>query len=181
MKNLVYALYIIIAGILQLGLPGYLRVFGVQPDLLLALVVMVSLRSPAGWAVGLSLFAGILKDIFSVSGFGINTLLFPLWSIAILNLNRKINVEHDYLRLALGYIIAFLQNMFCGFALSYSGRFVPLGVFTRILLLSSLYTTVTLFLFFRIDDARESGQFSRYFIPVRGWAKKIRSRLTSHK
>ncbi|MDP2905455.1 MAG: rod shape-determining protein MreD [Candidatus Omnitrophota bacterium] len=175
MKNLAYALYIVISGILQLTLLNYFSVFGVKPDLLLALVILVSLRSPAGWAVGLSLFAGILKDIFSASGFGINTLLFPLWSIAILNLNRKINVEHDYLRLALGFIIAFLQNMFCGLALSYSGRFVPLGVFTRILLLSSLYTTVTLFLFFRIDDARKSGQFSRYFISIRGWAKKKRS------
>ena len=181
MKNLVYAFYIIIAGQLQLTLLDHLRIFGVKPDLLLALVIMVSLRSSAGWAVGLSLFAGIFIDIFSASSFGINTLLFPLWSMAILNLNRKINVEHDYLLLALGFIIAFLQNMFCGLALSYSGKFVPLGVFTRILLLSSLYTTVTLFLFFKIDDARKNGQFNRYFVSVREWAKKIRSRLISHK
>ena len=173
MKNLVYALYIIIAGILQLTLLNYFSVFGVKPDLLLALVVLVSLRTPAGWAVGLSLAAGISIDIFSVSSFGINTLLFPLWSIAILNLNRKINVEHVYLRLVLGFIVAFLQNIFCGLALSYSGRFVPFGIFTRILLLSSLYTTLTLFLFFRIDDARNSGRFSRYQVLARAAINRL--------
>lgn len=180
MKNARYILFIIVCGILQLSLLNYLKFFGVKPDLLLACVVLVSLSCPLRWALGLSLFAGVFKDIFSAGNFGINTLLFPLWSLFIIILNKKIRIEGNYLRMAVAFMVVFFQGLLSGLTPAYTDKPIMAAVLARIVLLTSLYTAATLPLLFRIDDLCHSGLLLRCRAFTLALAGEIKLRLKAH-
>jgi rod shape-determining protein MreD len=137
-------LVMISCGALQVTLLDSFKVLGVKPDLLLACVVIASLTFDLKWALIFSVSAGFFKDIFAAQMFGINTLLFPLWSILIIRINREISFDNDYLRLALVFVVTLAQNVVTGFTLLYLGNFVPLGIFIRIVIIEALYTTACL-------------------------------------
>lgn len=180
MKNASYVFFILISGILQLSLLDHLRFFGVKPDLLLACVIVVSLSCPARWAVGLSLFAGIFKDIFSAGNFGINTLLFPFWSVVIINLNRKIRIENNYLRMGIVFIVVFFHGLLSGLTPAYTDKPIAAAQLARIISFTSLYTALTLPLLFKIDEFRQGGFFCRCRVFVLAFAGDLGTKLRLH-
>jgi len=144
MKNWIFFLIIIVLGMLQVTILNYFKIFGVGPDLLLISVVIASLFFEFKWAFVLSVFAGLFKDIFGANIFGINTLLFPLWSFLIVRLNKEITIDYNFIRIALVFIVSLLHNTITGLILIYSGNLIPLGLFLRIVSLQSIYTALVL-------------------------------------
>ncbi|MFH0762419.1 MAG: rod shape-determining protein MreD [Candidatus Omnitrophota bacterium] len=142
MRNWLFFSLILILGALELTFLGYFRIFNIKPDLFLLCAVLASLMLEASPAVVLSLFAGLLKDSCSSNPFGINTVLFFLWSLIIIKLNRKISLDNNFLRMGLVFIVALLNNSFSGITLLYLGRGIPLGIFLRTVLIGSLYTAL---------------------------------------
>jgi len=141
-KKLIFISVIIIFVLLEATVLNCVNVFNVKPDLLLACVIIASLFLEPAWAIFLSIFAGILKDIFSVNAFGMNTILFFLWSLLIVRLSRKITFESNYIRLALVFIIAVLNNIVIRLVFLFLGNFISWGIFLRITFIESLYTAL---------------------------------------
>ncbi len=152
MRYWIFFLAVIVLGILQMTILDYFKVFGVKPDLLLISVVIAALVFEFKRAFILSVFAGILKDAFGANAFGINTLLFPLWSFLIIRLNKEITIDYNFIRIALVFIISLLHNTITGLILIYSGNLIPLGLFLRIVSLQSIYTALVLPLMFKIGE-----------------------------
>ncbi len=151
-KKILYLFIIFVIGIFQVTLLDFFKIFNVKPDLLLISAVIASLVFKFKWALFFSIFAGIFKDVFVVSTFGINTLLFCLWSFLILKLTKEIPIDNNFIRLILIFIIAFLHNIISGLFLFYSGKPIPLGIFLRTVSIGSIYTALVLLLVFKINS-----------------------------
>jgi len=139
-KKLIFIAAIIISGLLQATILNYVNIFNIKPDLLLISVIISGLFFEPAWAISLGVFAGILKDIFSVNSFGVHTVLFFLWSFLIIKLSRKISFDSNYTRLALIFIIAIFNNITIRLILLFSGSFISWGIFLRITFIEPLYT-----------------------------------------
>ena len=144
MKNFIFIAAIIISALLQTTILNCVNIFNVKPDLLLISVIIASLSFKPQWAISLSTFAGILKDIFSVNVFGLNTILFFLWSFLIIKLSRKILFDSNYVRFVLIFIIAILNNIIIRLIFLFLDNFISLGLFLRITFIESLYTALIL-------------------------------------
>lgn len=144
MKKFLFFLAIVVSGLLQVTILNYFKIFNIKPDLLLICVVIASLTFELKWALIFSLSAGLLKDVFAMYSFGINSALFLLWSFCIARLNREISLESNVFRMCLVFIITFLHTVISGIIYTYSGRFVPLGIILRIIILQSVYTALVL-------------------------------------
>lgn len=134
---------------LQLTLLDYIKIFNVKPDLFLVCAVIASLIFKPRLALFFSLFAGMLKDAFSVNAFAIHTLLYPFWSFLIIRLSRKITIETNIIRMVLIFIISFLHSVATGLIFIYLNTFIPAGIFLRIVIIESFYTTAVFPLVFR--------------------------------
>jgi len=144
-----FLLIALISGIFQVTILHYLRIFSVKPDLLLICVVLAGLFFEFKWAVFFSIFAGLFKDIFVVSTFGINTLFFPLWSFLIIRVSKKISLDSDYIRALLIFLIVIINDIVTRLLLLYFGNFISFGVFLRITFLEGLYTAAVSLLIFK--------------------------------
>ena len=142
MKNLIFISVIIIFALLQVTILNYVNIFNIKPDLLLISVVIASLFFQPVWAISLSIFAGIVKDIFSVNVFGMNTILFFLYSLLIIKLSKRFSFDSNYVRLVLLFIIAVLNNIIIRLIFLFLGNFISWGIFLRITFIESLYTAL---------------------------------------
>lgn len=149
MRKWLFLPILIICGIFQATILDHLRIFDVKPDLILVAVVAASLSSDLKWALFLSIAAGILKDSLSANTFGINTLLFALWSFLIIKLSRKISLDNNFLRAALVFVIIVTNGIIIRLIYFFWGRFIPPGIFLRTLFLEALYTAAVLPLVFK--------------------------------
>ena len=140
MKIFIFIVAIIIFALLQTTILNYVNIFNVKPDLLLISAIIASLFFQPLWAISLSIFSGILKDIFSVNAFGMNTILFFLWSFLIIKLSRKISLDSNYVCLVLVFIIAIVNNIITRLIFLFLGNSISLGLFLRITFIGSLYT-----------------------------------------
>jgi len=141
-KNLIFISVIIIFALLQVTILNYVNIFNIKPDLLLISVVIASLFFQPVWAISLSIFAGIVKDIFSVNVFGMNTILFFLYSLLIIKLSKRFSFDSNYVRLVLLFIIAVLNNIIIRLIFLFLGNFISWGIFLRITFIESLYTAL---------------------------------------
>jgi len=138
MRTLRLLILIIILGIFQVTILDYFRFFGVKPDLLLVAVFISGLFLAFKSALGVSLFAGIFKDAFSLNIIGLNTVFFPIWVILIMRVTRKVSIEDNFSRSLFLFVIALSNNLLSGLTLVYFKGFVPLGIFLRITLQASI-------------------------------------------
>ncbi len=141
-------------GIFQLTLLDYFRVFGARPDLFLVCVVIASLFLSPRQAILFSIALGVFKDSFSPQAFGLDILLFSLWSYLIINVTRSVSLEDNLSQALLAFVAALLQNIVSGAILAYSGSFIPFGIFTRIVFIGSIYTALVFLLILKLVRAR---------------------------
>lgn len=141
-KKPIYFLIILILSVVELSLLDYFKFFHAKPNLLLIAVIVYSLlfAFELKWALGLALFAGFLKDTFSLGSFGINTFLFPLWSFLVIRVSKKIPLDKGIIRVLLVFIVVLLNNIASRLVFSYLGNLIGVGMFLRKGLLESLYT-----------------------------------------
>lgn len=143
MKQWILAFIIVISALLQATVLNCVNIFNVKPDLLLICMVISSISFAPRSAISLSIFSGLLKDIFSASTFGMYTFLFLLWSFLIIKLSRKITFDSHYIQLAIIFIIAVFNNIIIRLIFLFLGNFISWGIFLRITLIESLYTLLT--------------------------------------
>lgn len=155
MRKLLFLFIIIACALLETTVLNSFRVFNTKPELLLTLVVIVSLGFELRWAIFFSVFAGLLKDGFSINHFGINTILFGLWSFMLVRLARKISVDNDLIRVIVLSLVLVLNSIVLKIIFFYSGKFIPIGIFMRTVFFSSAYTILVsplLFKYIRPQD-----------------------------
>lgn len=151
MRKWNFFIFVLIAGLLEATFLNYFKIFNVKPNLILSLIVIASLYLDRGESLALACFSGILKDIFSIQVFGINTLLFTLWSFTIIKLSRQIPLDSNYIRLGLIFIIVIIHDIAATLILlSLNKAVVPWGIYLRITFLESLYTLAVFPLLFRV-------------------------------
>jgi rod shape-determining protein MreD len=144
-------LAIIILGIIQVTLLDYFKIFGVKPDLLIIAVVLISQSSlKPRYIQFFSIFCGILKDILGLNSFGINTVLFTLWSLLIIRLSKKISIDNNFTRAMLVYIICVFNSIIMRLIFLTLGKFISWGIFFRLTFLESLYSALIAPLLFKI-------------------------------
>lgn len=149
MRKGIFFIIVFILAIFEVTLLDSFKVFGVKPNLLLISIVIASLTFDFKQALGISVFAGILKDIFALNSFGINILLFPLSSFVVMKLSQKISLDNNYIRSVLIFIIVILNDIITRLIFISLGRFIPLGIFLGITFLEAFYTALILPLVFR--------------------------------
>jgi rod shape-determining protein MreD len=142
MRNWIFLVAIVILGLIQVTILNYVRIFNIKPDLLLISLLLSSLFFEMKWAFILGVFAGILKDIFSIDAFGTNTLLFALWTYLIVKLSKKISIDNNYIRLPLMFIITLFTSIITRLIVLTQGNAIPLGITLRIMFLEPLYTAL---------------------------------------
>ncbi|MDD5565704.1 MAG: rod shape-determining protein MreD [Candidatus Omnitrophica bacterium] len=140
MKTTAYALLVCAFCLLQATWLNALKVFSVKPDLLLITMIIATLNFKPGKAMALSVYTGVLKDIFSPFPVGLHTLLFPLWSLFIIALSKKIVIDGTLLYSVLAALVVILQSIGARIVLVFLGETMPPGVFLRIMILGALYT-----------------------------------------
>ncbi len=144
-----YFLFVIIGlALIHVTILNGFRLFLIKPDLLLVSVVIASLSFNLPWAIGCSIFAGMLKDIIDINIF--NTLFFAIWSFLIIKLSKRIELENKYLQAALVFIIVIVNNTVKRIINFSLGNSIPFGIFFKILILESIYTVIIWLLIIRI-------------------------------
>lgn len=140
----------IISILFQVTLVDYLKFFSAKPDLLLIAAFIGGLFLQLRWALAAGFILGAIKDSFLLNTLGLNAALFPLWIIFSVKLSRRVSVDDNLSRSVLVGVIALLNNIISGFFLTFSGSTVPLGIFLRIVLFSSLYTVLVCYISLRL-------------------------------
>lgn len=142
MKKITIILILLLLALVQATILNLFSFLYARPDLLLISVIILSLSVDFKSLLVFALLGGVMKDIFSSGPIGFNTLLFPIWCIAVFLLSKKINFENMFSKVLLVYTVAFL-NIITQIA-SYS--FLSLIDFSmpylRIVILAPLYTAV---------------------------------------
>lgn len=139
-RYLYFFLAILASGFVQVSLLDYFRVFGIKPDLCLIMAVVAALSFRPKWAFAFGIFAGFLKDIFALGGFGINAIAFSLWVFLIIELNRRLPLDYELIQLGVISIVSLLNNVLSAIFAIYSGKVIPPGIYFGIVLLASAYT-----------------------------------------
>jgi len=142
MRNWIFLIAIVILGLIQVTILNYVKIFNIKPDLLLISLLLSSLFFEMKWAFILGVFAGILKDIFTIDAFGTNTLLFALWAYLIVKLSKKISIDNNYIRVPLMFIITLFTSIITRLILLTQGNAIPFGITLRIMFLEPLYTAL---------------------------------------
>ena len=78
-----------------------IRIFACTPDILLAVVIVLSVSSDLKWAAVLGGLAGLLKDVMYAEVFGINTLVYMYLGILV---SLAVDKKSDNSPLIMGWI-----------------------------------------------------------------------------
>lgn len=152
MKNWLFLFILLALGVLQVTVMGYFQIFGTMPDLLLVGVVIASLIFDLRLALLCGLLAGVFKDSLGLNTFGINALIFVSWSFLIAEVSRRLSINTNSRRMVLIFIVALMHNLLNGLALAFLGKSIPLGIFLRVIFISSIYTALALPAVFGITE-----------------------------
>lgn len=147
MQNLLFLPALLVIVLIQTTILNHLKVFGVQPDLLIGLVVVVSVCRDWKWALPIAIIAGLFKDLFGTPGIGINIFMLPLWSYLLSKLSRKISIDDSIGLSAATFLTVILNDISSRLLYLYLGKYVSFGIFLRITIIESLYTTLAVFIF----------------------------------
>ncbi len=139
MKKWLFFLLTFFLGIIQVSPLGFLTPFNIKPDLLLISALTAVFLFEFRFALILSVFCGLFKDVFLVYPFTLNTFSFALWSCLVYRAAKEISTENMLVKAGIVFLVALLQNIITGVAGSYSG-ITPIGIYLRVVLFSSIYT-----------------------------------------
>jgi rod shape-determining protein MreD len=104
---------VIVTALFQTTFLGDVRVWGVRPDVLLALVIALAIKTQwetacmAGWMVGLTV------DVFSGMPFGTYALLYFLVGLGCSYVAERAFIEHPITQAVLAFFAASLANSVC--------------------------------------------------------------------
>ncbi|MFA6384516.1 MAG: rod shape-determining protein MreD [Candidatus Omnitrophota bacterium] len=142
MKKIIFAFFLLAAALVQSTLIHSISIFGVKPDLYWVMVMCAALYFEAGSAVIFSLVCGVLKDCLGTSSFGVYIVIFPLWSVCVSNLLKRISFEHPAVSgSALAIMIAVNAVILRLMPFIPDGP-LPFTAFLRVSVIESVYTAL---------------------------------------
>jgi rod shape-determining protein MreD len=142
MKHVWYILLLALCFLLQVTVLNYFRSSYVVPDLLFMFVFLASISFPFRPALFLSVACGFLADMAGTGSFGIHLVLFPLWSVLVVRLSKRIVLDNLlFSSLAVG-VLAFLNAVCIWAFLRVQGSAIPWSAFLRTTVIESFYAAV---------------------------------------
>jgi rod shape-determining protein MreD len=148
-QRIIASLLILIAVFAQVNFLSHFTIFGIKPNLLLALIVFVSLFLNKSFSLLAALLCGFAMDVFSYGLFGLNLASFVFINL-FLQYNKKIVNTQDirivFLITAASFIAVYcLQYFLLGFNLELPGFFMTLK---NVIIPSSIYTLIIFYLIY---------------------------------
>lgn len=136
---------LIFALLLHLSLLNYIKILGAVPDLLLTSVIFFGLFS--GWRTGLEsgLIAGLLKDIFTLDVFWINTIIFGVAGFSVGALNTKFFKESKMTQVLLVLVFTVFSMVIHFLSVSFLTKSIRMGLFEYLftsVVPTSIYTAL---------------------------------------
>ena len=95
---------------LELALFGYLRIFGSRPELLLIATVFFGFNFGISRGAEVGFVSGVLKDLFSVTDFGVNTFSFLLVGILAGAIKNKVVKENFVTQAILSALFVYVTS-----------------------------------------------------------------------
>lgn len=142
MKAVFWGIIVIVALTIQATVMPLLAFQGVQPDLLLIVVVSSSLLLGKDQGVSIGFFSGLLQDLVGGNIFGLNTLSKLITGYLFGMAERKVFKEHIFLP-----VLAMVVATICNSAISFILLFL-LGY--KIELMSAIINTVLPLLMYNV-------------------------------
>lgn len=138
------------AGLAQVAVFDWIRIFGAAPDLFLASAVIaaVSFSPPLAFCAGL--FAGVFKDLFDVAPVAVNSILYPFAALLICRLNRTLSLESRLSCSLIAALAVTVCNILAWIILAYSQGAVPRGIFVRVIMLDAFLTALAVSVLFPV-------------------------------
>jgi rod shape-determining protein MreD len=148
-QRIIASLLILIAVFAQVNLLNYFTVFGIKPNLLLALVVFFSLFLDTPFSLIAAFFCGIAVDIFSYGPFGLNLISFVFIHL-FLKYNKRIIDTQDkkivFLIAISSFIVVYcLQYFLLQFSLELPSFFMTLK---NLIIPSGIYTLIIFYMLY---------------------------------
>lgn len=140
--------------VFQVTILDYIKIFGVKPDIILMYICFISLVIELKWALPLSIFAGFLKDIFLVTPYGLNTVLFAFLSFSIRQFMHRFSLKRNSMHIAFLFIVfmvTFIHHTLSSLILVYSGKKIALGIILLIITVQSIYNFLFCLLILRVS------------------------------
>ncbi|MDD4899866.1 MAG: rod shape-determining protein MreD [Candidatus Omnitrophica bacterium] len=150
MKKRTLYLVIVLLALFQATLLNYFRIFNVKPDLLLICAVFVGLVFELKHALLFSLVLGFLKDAFTAQVFAAHIFYFPFLAAVTFFLAKKIPIETTLVRTVLIFLAVILIDLLKKFFQFSAGNYFTLGVYSKVIILESLYTALVSPLIFKV-------------------------------
>lgn len=151
MNKTIFFVAVVLLSLLQVSLLEYAKVLGAKPDTLFAAAIIAGLSLEPGWALAAAIFCGLLKDAFGTGPAFLNTAVFTLWALAVIQLIRKITVENRLIASAFVLIAATANCLFVRFlSYAFSGIVLSMGTLVRTAFLESLYTAAATLLLLKL-------------------------------
>ena len=128
------------------------QMFWVKPDLIILSVVIASIYLDFGWAIFISIFAGITKDILGLNYFGMNILILPFYCYAIREISRKISLDNDFINMGILGVVIIVNSLLLRLFFIVNNVSIELGIFLRTFVFEFLFTVLSFFLILQITN-----------------------------
>ena len=151
MRYFAFSLFILALFLIQSTLLNIVKFFNVKPDLLLMCVVIASFYFDNKTAIIFSVLAGFFKDIVSLGGIGVNILVFVACAFMVGQILKRIFIDNDLSRIILMALVVLASGILAKPLLSFKGYPIPIGIYSRILFIEILYTSLTFPFIYRIS------------------------------
>lgn len=149
MRFLITALVFLVAGIIQTSFFENIRIFGVEPNLFLVLVICFSILREGLKGGFIGALGGIIQDAVMGNSLGGYTLLNMLLGISISSINKRFVRENLIVPIFFVFVFSLMyETVFYFLVFYFSGQQDILYAFETIILPESLYNAaVTLIVF----------------------------------
>lgn len=144
--KLLLGIILVLSVILQSTFFDHIKIFNVKPDLMLIAIVIISLSLDFKWIMVFSYFSGFLKDVLAALPLGVNTLVLPLIAFFIFRLSKRIVLETNYAISITIFMASLFENLIVSLLLIALEFDISIGVFFRLTIISSIYTSVVFLL-----------------------------------
>ena len=119
-----------------------IAIFGVMPDLFVALLFWVSIRRGMQWGVWTGFALGLLLDVESPGSLGMNAFAFTVTGLAVGRLSRSLDRNNPIVLAVVLFLASLSAETLRVIWLAFSGAGSGLGLWLRYGLPGAVYTAV---------------------------------------
>ncbi|NFA60563.1 rod shape-determining protein MreD [Clostridium sporogenes] len=145
-KNLILGAILILLAILDNSLMPFMAIKGVYPSLLFVFIVSYSIIKDKWEAIWVSVFAGILQDLYFTNVFGINSLINMLACL----IAAEIGLNIIRSKILIPVISSFLLSIFKGAFIWTIAYFLKMNISYNLIAFNSIYNGVITIIVYKL-------------------------------